>query len=397
MRNIQRKDWKVKYLKDDYIIRNGHVIDPAAGFSGRKDIYIRGGYIAEPSEDVSCEEACVIDATDCFVLPGLIDFHTHLGYQLSDFGLNPDLYTLPNGITAAVDAGSGGTANFEGMYTNVFTRSMIDIKCFLNVTATGIITECYLENLDPDFYNISKIEYLLNRYRDVLLGLKVRIGANTAGTLELQPLERAVELGERFGCRVCVHATNLTCGYDRILSLLRPGDIICHIFQGDNDYTILGEDGKIADYVRAGRKKGILFDCACGRVNYSNRIIREALKEGFAPDIISTDVIGFSIYGSKIHSLLSVMSQFLGTGMELEDVVRAVTATPAGIMGMQGRIGTLRAGAQADIFITRLKRHNWELADKFGEVMQLDEIFVPLLTMKRGKLAYRSILYDSIR
>ncbi|MCB6201983.1 amidohydrolase family protein [Extibacter muris] len=383
-------------MKDDYIIRNGQVIDPAAGYYGIKDIYVRGGHIVKPSEDASFDGACVIDAADCLVLPGLIDFHTHLGYQLSDFGLHPDLYTLPNGVTAAVDAGSGGTANFEGMYTNVFSRSMIDIKCFLNVTATGIITECYLENLNPDLYNISKIEYLLDRYRHALLGLKVRIGADTAGALELRPLEKAVELGERFGCRVCVHATNLTCGYDRILSLLRPGDIICHIFQGDNDYTILGEDGGIADCVREGRKRGVLFDCACGRVNYSNRIIRQALKEGFVPDIISTDVIGFSIYGPKIHSLLSVMSQYLGAGMELMDVVRAATATPAGVMGMEGKTGTLEEGAQADIFITRLMRHKWEVTDKFGEAMQFHEVFVPLLTMKNGKLAYRNILYDSI-
>lgn len=387
----------MKYLNDNYIIKNGHVIDPAAGFNGKKDIYVKDGYIVEASEGTFDKGVNVIDASGCLVLPGLIDFHTHLGYQLSDFGLNPDLYTLPNGITSAVDAGSGGTANFEGMYTNVFARSMIDIKCFLNVAATGIITECYLENLNPDYYNISKIKYLLNRYQNALLGLKVRIGKNTAGKLELRPLEKAVQLGERFGCRVCVHATNLTCGYGNILSLLRPGDILCHIYQGDNDKTILDKKGKVAGDVWEGRKRGIIFDCACGRVNYSNKIIRQALDDGFAPDIISTDIIGFSIYGSKIHSLLSVMSQYLGIGMELQEIVRAVTATPAKIMGLEGKIGTLIVGAQADVFITKLAQHEWNITDKFGETMRLNKLFVPLLTMKRGKLAYRNILYDSLK
>ena len=128
-------------MEYDYVIKNGRVIDPAAGVDGIANIYVYNNRIANPPVNDSAESGTVIDASGCLVLPGLIDFHTHLGYQLSDFGLNPDLYTLPNGITAAVDAGSGGTANFEGMYQNVFSKAMITIRCFLNVAATGIITE----------------------------------------------------------------------------------------------------------------------------------------------------------------------------------------------------------------------------------------------------------------
>lgn len=117
-------------MEYDYVIKNGRVIDPAAGVDGIADIYVYNNRIANPPVNDGTESGTVIDASGCLVLPGLIDFHTHLGYQLSDFGLNPDLYTLPNGITAAVDAGSGGTANFEGMYQNVFSKAMIMIRCF---------------------------------------------------------------------------------------------------------------------------------------------------------------------------------------------------------------------------------------------------------------------------
>ena len=377
----------------DYVIQNGHLIDPEANVSGVRSVYVRNDRIVSLPAGEAAEGATVIDATGCYVLPGLIDFHTHLGYQLSDFGLNPDLYTLPNGITAAVDAGSGGTANFEGMYRGVFARAMITVRCFLNVAATGIITERYLENLDPARFDVKKMELLWDRYRDVLLGFKVRAGKNTSGGLHLQPLARAVALGEQFGGRVCLHATNLEDGYDKILELMRPGDVVCHIYQGDTEHTILDANGRLQPSVLAGREKGVLFDCACGRVNYANRIMRAAFKQGFWPDIVSTDVIGFSIYGPKIHSLLSVMSHYYGMGMPLDALVRAVTATPAAAMGLRGQIGTLAPGAKADVFLTRLCKNPLTVTDKFGDSVQLTETFEPLLTLKEGQLAYRNIRF----
>lgn len=382
-------------MKYDYVIQNGYVIDPAVGTETVKSVYIRNNRIVEPPVDGTVEDSVVINASGCLVLPGLIDFHTHLGYQLSDFGLNPDLYTLPNGITAAVDAGSGGTANFEGMYQNVFSRAMITIRSFLNVAATGIITERYLENLDPSRFDEKKMALLFDRYKDVLLGFKVRVGRNTSGERNLEPLKRTVELAERFQCRVCLHATQLDAGYDEIFRIMRKGDIVCHIFQGDNQNNILGGSDHIEDYVYEGREKGILFDCACGRVNYSNQIMKTAFAEGFWPDIVSTDIIGFSIYGPKIHSLLSVMSQYLAMGMPLNDLVRAVTATPAHIMGLSSQIGTLEPGAKADIFITKLVENPMDIIDKFGRTVHLNMTFVPLLTLKEGQLAYRSIQFDS--
>ena len=89
------------------------------------------------------------------------------------------------------------------MYQNVFSRAMITIRSFLNVAATGIITERYLENLDPSRFDEKKMALLFDRYKDVLLGFKVRVGRNTSGERNLEPLKRTVELAERFQCRVC--------------------------------------------------------------------------------------------------------------------------------------------------------------------------------------------------
>src|SRR6185437_4540690 len=67
------------------IIRNGHLIDPAAGIDAAKDILLKDGHVAEISAPGKLKHAQdpkvaaeVIDAAGLIVAPGLIDIHVHL-------------------------------------------------------------------------------------------------------------------------------------------------------------------------------------------------------------------------------------------------------------------------------------------------------------------------------
>jgi dihydroorotase len=63
------------------LIRGGHLIDPAAGVDGLKDIFLKDGRVAEiggPGKLKSTNGAEVLDATGLTVAPGLIDMHVHL-------------------------------------------------------------------------------------------------------------------------------------------------------------------------------------------------------------------------------------------------------------------------------------------------------------------------------
>src|SRR5512140_1859037 len=62
-------------------IRNGHLIDPAAGVDAAKDILLMDGRVAEiasPGKLKTANGAEVLDATGLTVAPGLIDIHVHL-------------------------------------------------------------------------------------------------------------------------------------------------------------------------------------------------------------------------------------------------------------------------------------------------------------------------------
>lgn len=377
-------------MKYDFLIKNGRVVDPSRGINEVSDVLILNSKIvAAPSGEYEVDE--VIDAAGYLVFPGLIDFHTHVFYRGSDLGLNPDLYMLPNGITATVDAGSGGACNYEAFIHETCAQSSLCIKSFLNVASTGIITEQYFENLDPEFYDVKRMEYLFERYRSEILGFKVRIGKRFSKELNLVPLDETIKLAEHFDCAVCVHAVHPEAHYDEILKRLRPGDILCHCFQNQGEYNMLTDDGAMLPSALEARERGVIFDGASGRRNHDLSIIQKCLSNGFLPDVISTDVVTHSAYKKSVFSLPYVMSEYINVGMSIDEVIRAVTETPARIMGLEGRIGTLKPGALADVAIFKMREKPMVYRDQMGNSINGDKLLIPQMTIKAGRIAYRGM------
>src|SRR5207247_4531593 len=103
-----------------------------------------------------------------------------------------------------------------------------------------------------------------------------------------------------------------------------------------------------------GRKRGVIFDVGHGGGSFAWRIAVPAMKEGFIPDSISTDLhIGSMNSGMK--DMLNVMDKFLAMGISLDDVVLRSTWNPAREIGRED-LGNLSVGAPADITILRLER-----------------------------------------
>lgn len=375
----------------DFKITNGHVIDPARNVDGIEDVYIYNSKIVPAPNHDNYEVNEVVDAKGCYVFPGLIDFHTHLGYRSTDIGLNTDLYTLPNGVTAAVDAGSAGPGNMENMIHDIICRAQITMRCWMNVASSGMITEQYFEDMHPEYFDIKRMEYLFERYADFILGFKVRIGRKFSKELNLIPLRAGEKLSEQFKVPVCCHITDPESPYQEMMPLLKKGDVLCHYSQKQGEYCILDHNGKVLPEVWDARKRGVIFDHAAGRKNHSLEVMQKALADGFQPDIISTDVVTHSIYRTSVFALPYQMSEFLQIGMSMFDIVKAVTETPAHLMHLDGKIGTLKPGALADVVIMKLLDKPVIFKDQVGNSVHGDHLFVPQMTIKAGRIAYRRI------
>ncbi|GHS99125.1 metallo-dependent hydrolase [Synergistales bacterium] len=373
-------------------IKNGRVIDPARGINRIEDIYVSNGKIVTVPEEERLEVDETIDASGCMVLPGIIDFHTHLYNRHTELGIEPDAMTFPNGITSAVDAGSSGSSTFEGFYKDIVCSSFTTIKSFVNVSVVGVATNRFVENLNPKSFDVPALERLFDCYPEQILGLKLRMGKLFSGDLGLSPLICTKEIAQRLGVPMNVHVVNPEQTYDDILSHFSKGDVIVHCYQAkDGPQTILNIDGKLRASVKEARGRGVIFDAAAGRTLHDYNVIRQAFSEGFLPDILSSDVTASSIFKKPLHSLLYVMSMFLALEMPIEEIVRAVSETPAKLMGMSGQIGTLAPGASADISILRFHEKNMTFTDANQNTVKADKLFVPQMTLKAGRNVFRQI------
>lgn len=101
---------------------------------------------------------------------------------------------------------------------------------------------------------------------------------------------------------------------------------------------------------------------------FAFRVARAMLAGGFPPDVISSDVHVFCINGPAFDNL-ETMSKFLCLGMALPDIVRAVTATPAGLLGMP-ELGSLAPGTTGDATVLRITEGACTFTDVLGEQMQ---------------------------
>ena len=163
--------------KYDFWLRGGRVIDPARSLDGEADVLVSGCRIVPPPENGHIDPADVkevVDCSGCLVLPGLIDHHVHFSWNTS--GITPDVFCLPNGVTAACDAGSVGTNAFENFVRFRILPAITTLQALVNVTTGGMAGAGYMENIDPALYDERAMAYLFDRYRPHLYGFKLRIG-----------------------------------------------------------------------------------------------------------------------------------------------------------------------------------------------------------------------------
>jgi predicted amidohydrolase len=377
-------------MGNDILITGGRIIDPARGIDSINDVLISGDRIALLSGGDRGSANLVVRADGCFVLPGLIDFHSHVFFDGTDNGIAPDAGMLPNCVTTTVDGGSAGTANYSIFHKNIIANSVVRIKSFLHVAPAGQLTAKFTENHDQKYYDEDKMELLYRKYSGELIGLKIRLSKEVVGELGLEPLKKALEIAEHLSCPIAVHVTNPAADTREVVELLRPRDIFVHVYHGKGS-TIIGDDGRVLPAVKAARQRGVIFDAANGSNNFVFSIAEAALNDHFLPDIISADLTWRTLFRQPVFGLPWMMSKYLALGMKLHDIVAACTSTPADVMGMSGEIGTLAPGACADVAILRLVDHPCEFLDTNGDIRVGDKLLLPQATIRGGRVVFRQL------
>ena len=101
------------------------------------------------------------------------------------------------------------------------------------------------------------------------------------------------------------------------------------------------------------------------------------------------------MYKHPVISLPYLLSKYINMGMPIEDVFRSCTQTPALLMGMDGRIGTLAPGAVADIAVFKLINQDAVFYDYLNDYVRGDRLLVPQMTIKDGIIMFRQVSFNS--
>ena len=375
----------------DVLIKNGHVIDPKNKIDAVMDIAIRDNKIFEVSPKINKEAKKVIDASGLYITPGLIDIHGHHffgtendAYLSNSFtALPPDGFTFRSGVTTVVDAGGSGWRNFSTFKSQTIEHSKTRVFAFLNIVGSGMRGGAYEQNLSDMDAKLTAM--VAKQYPQYIVGIKLAHYASQ----EWDPTERAVKAGELAGIPVMIDFG----GCEPPLSMetllmekLRPGDILTHCYGQTKGRMHVVENGNVQPYAVNAQKRGVIFDVGHGGGSFVFEQAIPAIKQGFKPNSISTDLHTGSM-NAGMKDMSNVMSKLLNIGLTLNEVIACSTWNPAQIINKK-ELGHLSVGAPADVAILSVDKGSFGYVDVNGIKITGDKKLVCQVTLRDGEIVW---------
>lgn len=376
------------------VIKGGHVIDPKNNIDAVMDVAVQDGKIALISKNIDAKKGIqVVDAKGLYVTPGLIDIHAHVfwgtepdhAYENGNLALPPDGFTFRNGVTTVVDAGGSGWRTFPTFKAQTIDQSQTRVLALLNIVGEGM-RGGYEQNTSDMDSRMAAI--VARRYHDIIVGYKV---AHFEGH-EWTPVDHAVEASKQSNnipVMIDFGGSNPPLPIEELfMQHLRPGDIFTHCFGqlGGREYIVDLNTNKVKPFVWEARKRGIIFDVGYGGISFAYSQAIPAVKEGFFPNSISTDIHVGSM-NNAMKDMLTTMSKFLAMGMNLKSVIQASTSNPAKEINHE-ELGNLSVGTDADVAILNLREGKFGLFDYTGYKLAASKKLECEMTIRDGKIVY---------
>ena len=242
----------------DLILKGGRVIDPSQKLDGITDVAFAGGKVAAVGKSLKAGAGTEMrDVSGYIVSPGLIDLHTHVYWGGTSLGIDAEEFCRTSGVTTAIDTGSAGPGNFLGFRKHVIERSEVRILAYLHVSFAGIYafsnTIMYGESQDMRLMAPRDAVEVYEKNRDVLVGIKVRVGLHASGDQGTAPLNVALQVADELGVPLMCHIDHPPPSYEAVLDMLRPGDVLTHAFRPFPNAPCTAQ-GKVKPAVLAARK-----------------------------------------------------------------------------------------------------------------------------------------------
>lgn len=361
----------------DMVVKGGRVIDPARKIDALLDVAIARGRIAAVRANIPPGKAQTINATGKLVVPGLIDIHTHATVDPQSSAL-----MLADGVTGWIETGWQGADTVESGIAAVRAAPQT-AALLLNMGRKGVMTGAG-ETMDLTLADVPAARAAIAAHRDVVVGVKTRLSHMITGDHDLEVLRRAQEVARPFHLPVMIHIGDTYTPLGILLDLLKPGDIVTHMY-APPPHAIIDADDRIVPEAIAARKRGVLFDWGHGtRGHVVWEVVDQAVRQGFLPDTLSTD---WTMTGAKMGvTLPAILSDMLSFGVPLARVIAMATCNPARAFPLFKGRGTLAPGAPADIALLELRQGEYAFLDNAGTKRPATQKFFASGTILGGRL-----------
>lgn len=380
--------WKGTVLMPhDLILRGGRVVDPSQKLDRVTDVAFANGKVAAVGDNLKADASTEVrNVAGYIVTPGLIDLHTHVYWGGTSLGIDAEQFARDSGVTTSIDTGSAGPGNFAGFRKHVIEPCQVRILAYLHVSFAGIYGFSSRVHLgeSEDIRLMAPIDCVevANANRDLVVGIKVRVGRHASGTNGSYALGMALEVAEETGMPLMAHIDHPPPSYEEVINRLRPGDVLTHAFRPFPNAPITVQ-GKVKQAVLDARARGVFFDIGHGMGSFAFKTARAMLAHGFMPDTISSDVHSLCINGPAFDQV-TTMSKFLCMGMSLSDVVAASTINAA-VALKRMELGSLKPGSAGDATILTIKDGEHDYVDVVGEHLIGDKRILSEGVVVRGK------------
>lgn len=359
---IMSSIWAI--AQEKMILYNGNIVNTNTGeILYNQTIYIKNGIISKIVPAKKHKTKGEIDVSGKFLMPGMIDSHTHFGNFSYDSTAAHKLSKehLKNGVTTVRDV--GGNYLYIKNYQNLVKRgSFFGPKIFYSsIWATGDFKM-------PDYHTKGAKSkntawsrmFSIKDSSDSALETAV-LEAKAIGCLGFKlyihysekDLVRLVPIVKKHGMKVWAHSSQATGA--QAFEVAKSGvEVMSHAYLIPKNFYIPRKDltEKEIEYVRHTlqemKKNNVVLDITLA-LSYGskNYFAAEVAKEAYQAGV--KFVIGTDLPGCEFLKEIELLSK--ECGIKNLDILRAATITGAEILEQQDYIGSLKKGSFADILV----------------------------------------------